>query len=256
MKTMFKELFRFKWIIFALFITVVGGVIANLALPMYLSNVINIAIPNQNKQQILSIGGTMLMFVVLGVVANISTGFFASVSSVGLGKNVRSKVFSKIQYFSQVEFDKFSTSSLITRTNNDIIQVQTFVNMLLRVCLMAPIMCVGGIIMAFAKSSTMSLILVISMPIMIIFVLIIAKIATPISTIMQKKLDEINLVTREKLTGIRVARAFGTEEFEEKHFENVNQSFANNAIKMNIVLGILMPGLSLILYGTMVALIG
>ena len=128
--------------------------------------------------------------------------------------------------------------------------------MLLRVARMAPIMCVGGIVMALGKSITMSMILLISMPIMTIFVIIIGRYATPLSTKIQEKLDEINLVTREKLTGVRVARAFGTEEFEEKRFEEVNNSFKENAIKMNTVMGILMPGLSLILYATTVALLG
>lgn len=256
MKDMFKELFRFRWIISLLLLSVIGSVAANLALPFLLSDVINLAIPNRDMGQIVAISGTMLLFVLLGIISSISTGLFASVASVGLGRNVRSKVFGKVQYFSQTEFDRFSTSSLITRTNNDVVQVQNFMNMFLRVCIMAPIMCVGGIILALAKSRTMSMILLISMPAMIIFVLVIAKVATPLSTKMQTKLDEINLVTREKLTGIRVARAFGTEEFEEARFDLVNHGFMENAIKMNLAMGIMIPGLSLILYGTMVALIG
>lgn len=256
MKLMFKELLRFKWAILLILLTVIGSVAANLALPMYLSDVINTAIPNSDMGEIVAIGGTMLLFVLLGIICSIGTGFFASLASVGLGKNLRSKVFKKVQYFSQAEFDTFSTSSLITRTNNDVVQVQTFMNMLLRICLMAPIMCVGGIILALQKSVSMSMILLISMPVMFIFVLLIAKVATPLSTKMQTKLDEINLVTREKLTGIRVARAFGTEEFEEERFEKVNNAFMKNAIKMNTAMGVMMPGLSLILYATMVALIG
>ena len=109
--------------------------------------------------------------------------------------------------------------------------------------------------MALAKSTSMSMILLISMPIMILFVLLIGKIVMPLSIKMQTKLDEINLVTREKLTGIRVARAFGTENFEENRFDKVNKDFMKNAMKMNTTMGIMMPGLSLILYATMVALI-
>ncbi|PWM47151.1 MAG: multidrug ABC transporter ATP-binding protein [Clostridiales bacterium] len=255
MKKMFKELFRFKWGILLLLISVIGSVTANLALPMYLSDVINTAIPNADMGEIVSIGGKMLLFVLLGIACSIGTGLLSSVISVGTGRNLRSKIFRKIQYFSQTEFDSFSTSSLITRTNNDVVQVQTFMNMLLRVSLLAPIMCIGGIIMALAKSTSMSMILLISMPCMLIFVFVIAKFATPLSQIMQSKLDQINLVTREKLTGIRVARAFGTEEFEEKRFSKVNKSFMKNAINMNTVMGILMPGLSLILYCTTVALL-
>ena len=169
MKTMFRELFRFKRAILLLLLTVTGSVAANLALPMYLSDVINTAIPNSDMGEIVAISGRMLLFVLLGIASGVATGLIASVASVRLGKNVRSKVFSKIQYFSQTEFDRFSTSSLITRTNNDVVQAQTFINMFLRVCLMAPIMCIGGIILALAKSRTMSMILLISMPVMIAF---------------------------------------------------------------------------------------
>lgn len=255
MEHMYKELFLFKWALLLLFITVVGSVAANLALPMYLSEVINTAIPNGDKVQVVSIGGTMLLFVLLGVVCSVGTGFFASLASVGFGKSVRSKIFRKVQFYSQTEFDGFSTSSLITRTNNDVVQVQTFMNMLLKVCLMAPIMCIGGVVLALAKSATMSMILIISLPVMIAFVLIIARLASPLSRKMQEKLDEINLVTREKLTGIRVARAFGTEQFEEQRFHRVNDEFMLNTIRMNSIMGIMIPGLSLILYATMVALI-
>lgn len=255
MKKMYKELFLFKWALLLLFLTVIGSVAANLALPMYLSEVINTAIPAGDKVRIVSIGGTMLLFVLLGVLCSVGTGFFASLASVGFGRNVRSRIFRKVQYYSQTEFDGFSTSSLITRTNNDVVQVQTFMNMLLKVCLMAPIMCIGGVVLALAKSVTMSMILIVSLPVMITFVLIIARLASPLSKKMQEKLDEINLVTREKLTGIRVARAFGTEQFEEERFRRVNDEFMVNTVRMNSVMGIMIPGLSLILYATMVALI-
>ena len=255
MKKMYKELFLFKWALLLLILTVIGSVAANLALPMYLSEVINTAIPAGGKVRIVSIGGTMLLFVLLGVLCSVGTGFFASLASVGFGRNVRSRIFRKVQYYSQTEFDGFSTSSLITRTNNDVVQVQTFMNMLLKVCLMAPIMCIGGVVLALAKSVTMSMILIVSLPVMIAFVLIIARLASPLSRKMQEKLDEINLVTREKLTGIRVARAFGTEQFEEERFNRVNDEFMVNTVRMNSVMGIMIPGLSLILYATMVALI-
>ena len=255
MKHMYKELFLFKWALLLLILTVIGSVAANLALPMYLSEVINTAIPAGDKVRIVSIGGTMLLFVLLGVLCSVGTGFFASLASVGFGRNVRSRIFRKVQYYSQTEFDGFSTSSLITRTNNDVVQVQTFMNMLLKVCLMAPIMCIGGVVLALAKSVTMSMILIVSLPVMIAFVLIIARLASPLSRKMQEKLDEINLVTREKLTGIRVARAFGTEQFEEERFNRVNDEFMVNTVRMNSVMGIMIPGLSLILYATMVALI-
>lgn len=255
MLRVFKELGRFKIGIILIVITVIGNVVASLALPAYLSTIINTSIPNKDIGQIVSIGGTMLNFVLLGAVCSIATGYFASKISMGIGKNMRSNVFKKIQYFSQTEFDRFSTSSLITRTNNDIIQVQNFVNMMLRISLMAPFMFVGGIIMALNKSATMSMILLISMPVMVVTVLVIGKFATPLSKKMQEKIDKINLVTREKLTGIRVARAFGTEDYETERFRKVNLDFMNNSIKMNTLMGTMTPVLSLILYATNVALL-
>lgn len=255
MSKVFKELGHFKIGIFFIVVTVIGNVAASLALPAYLSTIINQSIPNKDIAQIISIGGTMLNFVLLGAICNVATGYFSSKVSMGLGKNMRSKIFKKIQYFSQSEFDHFSTSSLITRTNNDIIQVQNFVNMMLRVSLMAPFMFVGGIIMALNKSATMSMILLISMPVMVVVVLLISRYATPLSQKMQEKIDKINLVTREKLTGVRVARAFGTEDYETERFREVNLDFMNNSIKMNTLMGAMSPVLSLVLYATTVALI-
>ena len=255
-KQMLKELLSFRGSLAGIVITVVGAVIANLALPAYLSTIINDLIPSRDIAGIFQVGGTMLYFVLLGVISNIATGYFASRVSVGMGRQVRGKIFKRIQYFSQKEFDEFSSSSLITRTNNDVVQVQTFINMLLRISLMAPFMCIGGIIMAFTKNSTMSMILFISMPVMVIFVLVVGRRTVPLSQKMQEKLDDINRVIREKLTGIRVARAFGTEEYEAKRFDGINLDFMENAIRMNNTMGILMPGLSLVLYATMVALLG
>lgn len=255
MKKMFSFLNGYKVMIFLLVISVIGSVITNLALPAYLSAIINRFIPNGDVAGIIQIGGSMLIFVIIGAISSIATGYFASVISTGHGRLVRSQVFKKIQYFSQTEFDQFSTSSLITRTNNDITQVQTFINMFLRVCLMAPFMCIGGIVMALAKSKTMSMILVVSMPVMFLFVIIIGKYSIPLSKKMQEKVDEINLVIREKLTGLRVARAFGTEEYESERFDRVNTDFMNNTINMNTLMGVMIPGLNLILYATTVALI-
>lgn len=158
-------------------------------------------------------------------------------------------------HISPAEIDKFSVSSLITRTSNDVMQIQTFINLMLRISLMAPFMCLGGIIMAFNKSRSMSMIIFISIPVMIIFVFIIAKASTPVSILMQETFDRINLILREKITGIRVARAFGTEKYEEERFDLINDSYMKKAIYMNKIVNFLIPGLSLILYITMVALL-
>lgn len=255
MKKLLRELLPFKREVTLLAVTVVVASGANLALPMFLSRVINTAIPAGDMGAVLQCGGIMLFFVLTAAASSIGTGYFASRASVGAGRNLRSRVFRKIQFFSRSEFDQFSTSSLITRTNNDVVQVQNFLNMFLRITLMAPILAIGGIVLAFQKNAMMSLILLISMPVMIVAVVAIGKKAVPLSKKMQKELDRINLVIREKLTGVRVARTFGMEDFEEARFEEVNRSFMETAIRMNTVTALMMPALNFVLYGTTIALL-
>ena len=255
MKRMLNEVMKYKIFLFLLVVFIIGNVISTLALPALLSSMINQAIPQKNIASIINNGGRMFIYVFIGFICNIGISFFSALVSTEVGSALRKSVFSKIQYFAPTEIDKFSVSSLITRTTNDVIQVQTFVNLLLRISLMAPFMCVGGIIMAFNKSTSMSMIVFISIPIMVIFVFVIGKISTPVSILMQNTFDTINLVVREKITGIRVARAFGTEKYEEERFRDINNAYMNSAIYMNKIVNLLIPGLSLILYFTMVALL-
>lgn len=256
MKRIYYELLPFKKQIFLLFLCVIGYTASNLALPYYLSNIVNLAIPAQDKTAIFMAGGIMLLFLTFGVFCQIMQSYLAAISTVGLAKNLRSLIFAKAQYFSQSEFDTFTTSSLITRTNNDVVQVQQFLAMFLRISLLAPIMFLGGIIMTLIKSPKLSLVLLVSMPILFLFIAWMGKQTTPLSAKMQEKLDYINLITREKLKGIRVARSFNMENYEETRFQQSNEDFMNYSIRMNTMISLSMPVLILILYLTMVAVIG
>lgn len=255
MRKVFRILGRYAGPISLLALAVIVGVLCNLGLPALLSGVIDLGIPNADMAYIVRTGGMMLILVIVSAVAGGATGFFAARVSMGLGRDLRGQVFAAVQHFSQAEFDRFSTSSLITRTNNDVTQVQNFINMFLRVILMAPVMCVGGIVLAYLKSPSMSTVLLISMPVMLGSVLLIAWRAMPLSTVMQEKIDRLNLVLREKLTGIRVIRAFGTEHHEARRFSRVNHDYMKNAMRLQRVMGLLTPVLSLVLYGTTVALL-
>lgn len=255
MKKMLKELRAYKRQIVAIFVLVICSALANLALPMYLSEVIDIAIPDGNMDAVLGYGAKMLLFVLIGIFCSVATSYFAAQVSVGIGRELRSKVFRKVQTFSQSEFDRISTSSLITRTNNDVVQVQSFISVLLRISLMAPIMVVGGIVMALRKNVAMSMILLIAMPILLIFIFYFAGKIMSLSQEMQERLDRINLIVREKLTGIRVMRTFGMESYEEERFEKVNRSFMDHAIRLDSIMAGMIPGMNLILYTTSVALI-
>lgn len=252
MKRVFKQLLNFKLETIIIFITVVGYVFCILSLPNYLSNIIDIGIINNDTNAIIQYGLIMLGLTILGMILSVISSFFSAKVSMGLSKNIRDSVFKKIQIFSTEEFDKFSTSSLITRTNNDVTQIQNFMMMFLRITVMSPIMCVGGIIMAFNKDPSMSNIIFLSIPILIILVSLIAKKSIPLSILMQKKIDRINLVMREKLTGIRVMRAFITENHESERFKAANSDLMHTSLNMQRTIALMEPVLMLILNATTV----
>lgn len=247
MKIVFKELFRFKKELFIIVLTVIGTTLCTLGLPSLLTILIDKAIPEENLLLVFEIFGIMLLLVAIGIFCGVVTSHTSAYVSMGVGRNLRSKIFTKVQYFSQTEIDKFSTSSLITRTNNDITQVQNFLNQCLRIAIQAPIMCICGIVLAITHSPHLSSVLIISIPIMAIVLVMIGKIAVPLSTKIQLKIDRINLVMREKLTGVRVIRAFGTSEFESKKFENINLDYQKTNKKMQRTTNSVLPILTIIL---------
>ncbi|MBQ8860901.1 MAG: ABC transporter ATP-binding protein [Ruminococcus sp.] len=247
MKCVFRELASYKKELFFIILTVFGTTMATLGLPSMLIRLIDIAIPNKDVGMVLRVGGFMIALVVFGLWCGITTSRLSATVSMGVGRNLRSKVFRKVQYFSQTEIDRFTASSLITRTNNDITQVQTFLNQCLRIAFQAPIMCVCGIILAISSSPQLSGVLVISIPLMCVVLVVIAKIAIPLSTKIQGKIDRLNLVMREKLTGVRVIRAFGTVDFESKKFDKINIDYKKNNMKLQRTTNSVMPVLTVIL---------
>lgn len=247
MKSVMKELLGYKKELVLIVLTVIGTTMCTLGLPSLLTRLIDKAIPEKNLPLVFEVGGIMLLLVVVGILCGIATSRISSTVSMGVGKNLRSKVFTKVQHFSQTEIDRFSTSSLITRTNNDITQVQVFLNQCLRIAVQAPIMCICGIILAISSSPKLSSVLIISIPVMAIVLVVIGKIAVPLSTKIQLKIDRINLVMREKLTGVRVIRAFGTTEFESNRFEAINRDYQKTNKRMQRTTNSVLPILTLIL---------
>ena len=247
MKCVFKELASYKKELLFIVLTVIGTTMATLGLPSMLIRLIDIAIPNNDLAMVFRVGGFMIALVIFGLWCGVTTSRLSATVSMGVGRNLRSKVFRKVQYFSQTEIDRFTASSLITRTNNDITQVQTFLNQCLRIAFQAPIMCICGVILAISSSPQLSGVLVISIPIMCVVLVIIAKIAIPLSTKIQGKIDRINLVMREKLTGVRVIRAFGTVDFESKKFEEINKDYKKTNMKLQRTTNSVLPVLTIVL---------
>lgn len=251
MKCVIDELASYKKQIWLIVLTVIGSTMASLGLPSMLTVLIDDAIPNADMRQVVRIGGFMVIIVVVGLACGIATSYFSAIVSMGVGRSLRSKVFAKVQYFSQTEIDHFSASSLITRTNNDISQVQNFLNQCLRIAVQAPIMAVCGIALALYYSPSLSKVLLISIPLLTVILLCIAKIAIPLSEKIQTKIDRINLVMREKLTGVRVIRAFGTIPFESKKFDDINTDYRKSNMKMQRTTNALMPFICVIISLTM-----
>ena len=230
-------------------------VIATLNLPSLTSNIVNNGVATGDISYIWKIGFEMIGFSLLSVVAAFGNVFLAARSSQQLGKNLRSDIYKKVINFSNDEFDKVETSSLITRTTNDVVQIQNVAMMALRMMIMAPIMLVGASFLAYTKSHELTWIFVISIPVLLIFIGLIMGFAIPLFRAMQTKTDRINLVFREGLTGVRVIRAFRQDKFEQDRFEDANQDYTHNAIKVNTIVALAYPVMTLIMSGTNVAIV-
>ncbi len=229
--------------------------LTELYLPTLMADIVDEGIAKSDIPYIWQIGGLMLGVALAGMVCSIVGSYLSARVSMGFGRDLRSKVFSHAQRFTLKEFDKFGTASLITRTTNDITQVQQVLIMMLRMLAMAPMMMIGGIIMAVSKDAKLSLVLVVVIPILALLILVLGRSALPLFKAMQKKIDRLNLVLRENLTGIRVIRAFGRENSERKRFDEASSDLTDTAIRVNKLMAAMMPAMMLILNFSTIAII-
>lgn len=204
---------------------------------------------------ILKSGGIMVLLTMVNVCFAVGVGYLASRIGAMVARDLRKDVFAKITDFSSQEFSKFSTASLITRTTNDIGQLQMMVTMGLRMMCFAPIMGIGGIVMALNKSVSLSWIIALSVIVLLGVIALLFSIAMPRFTKMQSLMDRLNLVTRENLNGMLVIRAFGTQKFEENRFDVANKELADNNLFVNRVVNILMPFMNFVMNISMLAII-
>lgn len=183
----------------------------------------------------------MLLVAAGGGACAIGASYFSSRVAMGFGRLLREAVFHQVEHYSMQEIDQIGTASLITRTTNDINQVQQVLFMILRIMIMAPMMCIGGIIMAASKDGKLTIVLAVALPILVVSILVIARKGVPLFKAMQTKLDKLNLVLREGLTGIRVVRSFNRIEHEKQRFKEANSDLTQTAIRVNRVMAALMP---------------
>ena len=201
---------------------------------------------------LLSTGGKMAALAFLGMAASVMVGFLASRVGASTGRNLRSRVFKKVVDFSNNEFDHFSTTSLITRSTNDIQQIQLLTVMLLRIVLYAPILAIGGIWQVFQTNASMSWIIALAVVLIALVILVLFLVAMPKFKILQTLVDKVNLVMREILTGLPVIRAFSTERHEEKRFDAANIDLTKTNLFVNRAMTFMMPVMMLIMNGVSV----
>lgn len=216
---------------------------------------IGVDIESLQNRYILTTGGKMLLLSLLAIAVTILVSFLAAKVSGKIGLNLRNRMFRKVVSFSNAEMDRFSTASLITRSTNDIQQVQMVSVMLLRMVLYAPILGVGGILKVMKTDTSMSWIIGVSVGVIILIVLVLFFIALPKFRVMQTLVDKVNLVTREILTGIPVIRAFSTERHEEERFDKVNQDLTKTMLFTSRVMTGMMPLMTLLINCTTLAIV-
>ena len=229
--------------------------LATLYLPRLMADIVDQGIAKGNSRVILSIGGLMLLIAVAATVCAVAGTFLSSRIAVGFGTIVRSRIFARVEHFSVHQFGRFSTASLITRTTNDTTQVQQVVITLLNVVVTAPMMAIGGVVLALSQDSSLAWVLITTIPAVAIVFLLILRRALPFFQVMQVKLDRLNLVLDERLTGVRVIRAFDRGAYEHQRFDAANLDLTTTAISANRLVASLMPTLMLMLNLTSVAII-
>lgn len=228
--------------------------IANLYLPTLNADIINNGVVTGDTGYILRTGGIMLGVTLAFVVAAIIAVYWGAQVSMGFGRDVRSALFRRVEQFSQAEVNRFGTPSLITRTTNDVQQVQMVVMMMLNVVLMAPMMMIGGIIMAVRLSVSLSAVIVVAIPVMLLLIGLVLRSAVPLFKSMQVKIDRVNQVTREVLSGVRVIRAFDRTRYEEERFGGANRDLTWTTLRVNRLFALMIPLLTLVLNCSTVAI--
>ncbi|MEJ2662609.1 MAG: ABC transporter ATP-binding protein [Spirochaetia bacterium] len=228
---------------------------SDLSLPTLMSDIVNTGITNGDVNYIMQTGGLMLLVALGGSICAILASYLASHASMGLGEILRRKIFTHVSRFSLHEFDKLGKPSLVTRNTNDVTQVQMVTLIIMRMMIYAPIMCVGGIIMAVSKDAGLSWVIIVVIPVLVGTIILVAGKAFPMFRSIQKKIDKINMVMRERLSGIRVIRAFNRIDDEKKRFREANLDLTTISIRVNKLMAVVMPIMMLVMNLTTIGII-
>lgn len=220
-----------------------------------MASIINEGIENKDLFHIQKTGILMISMALLGLAGGVGCTIFASMASQYFGADIRKSLFSKVQTFSFFNLDQYKTGSLVTRLTNDVAQMQTFIQMLLRVLTRAPLLSIGSLIMAFIISPSLALILLLVIPLLALLLFVVMRKALPLFSEVQNKLDGVNTVLQENLAGIRVVKAFVRAIYEKTRFGKANENYRDRAIKAVRMVAVIMPIMMLLLNGSIVAVL-
>lgn len=233
---------RVAWMVFFLIIQV----ISLLAIPTIAADIVDNGVALGDVDYIIRYGVIMVVVALVGFIGAVANVYFSATESQAVGTNLREKLFNKIMFFSNEEIDTFGTSTLMTRTTSDVLQIQRVLMPALRFLILNPMRILLAAFLAFTREPRLSLIFIVIIPLLIIFITLVLRKVTPLFRVLQQKTDELNRVFREGLTGIRVIRAFNREDFEEERFDEVNQDYADISIKSRMYMATLNPMLILL----------
>ena len=251
----FKYMQRYYiWLIFAIAFLFVQAM-CDLALPDYMSDIVNDGVMGGSIPLIAKYGTKMLALTLLGTLVSVAVGYIAAKVAAMVSRDMRYDVYKKVELFSNAEFDKFSTASLITRTTNDITQIQNLLVVLIRMVFYAPILGVGGTIKALDNSKELSWIIIVSLLAIVALILFMLLVAMPKMKLMQKLVDRLNLVSRENVEGMLVIRAFNSQKFEFGRFDTANGDLKDTQLFVNRILVMMMPIMMLIMNLTNVMIV-
>ncbi len=229
--------------------------IGSLLLPRLMSDIVDKGIVKGDQRAILQTGGLMLLVSVVATLCAIAVSYYSAKVATGFGRILRGAIFARVEHFSIHQFDRFGSASLVTRTTNDTTQVQQMLIMMLTMMIPAPMMAIGGVILALSQDTQLAWVLIAVMPVMALVFGLIMRGAMPLSQAMQTKIDRLNLVLGEGLSGVRVIRAFDRGSHQRQRFDQANLDLTNTAIAVNRLIAFLMPALIVMLNLTSIAII-
>ncbi len=255
MRKLFTYIMPYKWPALLVVLLTAGQSISQLYLPDLMSDIVDKGVIGKDIGLIIETGLIMLGFSLVVTVCTVLARLFSSQVSVGFARDLRADIFKTVTNYSMNQFDNIGTASLITRSTNDVTQIMNAMVMILSMLLMAPIMCVGGIIMAVREGTGLSWIIVAAIVLMTGLILMVARYALPLFKSLQKKIDKVNLVMREGLTGIRVIRAFNKTGHEQERFDEANKDLTNTSVKVYRWMAAMFPAIMMVLNLATVAVI-